>query len=158
MTRRNWRSVNPTSLGQAIKLCVEYAQEKHRRSVDRIADLMGTSPFTVYGWLRDESVPGRKIEAFQHACGCDFITRFHAHSAGCLLIPIPPGRLTEVDDVHRLQATCNAAVTALVGFASGHLDADKVGGDLTKAMEALAWYRENAQRSHQPELELNNHE
>jgi hypothetical protein len=159
MTKRNWRTVNPRTLREAIELCKDYALEKHRRSVERIAELAGEeSQWTVYGWLRDGSIPGKKIHAYQHACGCDFITRWLAHSSGMLLIPMPHGRHVEVDDVHRLQSTLNDAVSALLGFASGQLDDDQVGAQLTAAMEALAWHRENAQRSYQPELELDNHE
>lgn len=159
MSRRNWRTVNPRSLREAIELCKDYALEKHRRSVERIAELAGEeSQWTVYGWLRDGSIPGKKIHAFQHACGCDFITRYLAHSSGLLLVPIPPGRRIDVDDVHRLQSTLNSAVSALLGFATGSMDADQVANEITTAMEALAWHRENAQRSHQPELDLDNHE
>lgn len=159
MSRRNWRTVNPRSLREAIELCKDYALEKHRRNVDRIAELAGEeSQWTVYGWLRDGSIPGKKIHAFQHACGCDFITRWLAHSSGMLLIPSPTGRKVDMDDVHRLQGTLNGAVAALIGFASAQMDADQVGAELTTALEALAWHRENAARSHQPELELDNHE
>lgn len=87
MTRRNWRTVNPRSLREAIELCKDYALEKHR-----------------------------------------------------------------------LQSTLNSAVSALLGFASGSMDADQVSSEINTALEALAWHRENVARSHQPELELNNHE
>ncbi len=159
MSRRNWRTFNPRSLREAMEGCKDYALEKHRRSVERIAELAGEeSHWTVYGWLRDGSIPGKKIQAYQHACGCDFITRWLAHSSGMLLIPIPLGRAPETDDLHRLQATLNSAVAALLGFASGQIDGDKAGDELNAAMEALAWHRENTQRSYQPELELDNHE
>ena len=159
MTRRNWRTVNPRSLREAIELCKDYALEKHRRSVEQIAELAGEeSRWTVYGWLRDGSIPGKKIKTFQHACGCDFITRWLAHSSGMLLITMPHGSPVEVDDVHRLQGTLNSAVSALLGFATGKMDAGQVGSEITSAMEALAWHRENAARSKQPELDLDNHE
>lgn len=159
MSRRNWRTFNPRSLREAMEGCKDYALEKHRRSVERIAELAGEeSHWTVYGWLRDGSIPGKKIQTYQHACGCDFITRWLAHSSGMLLIPIPLGRAPETDDLHRLQATLNSAVAALLGFASGQIDGDKAGDELNAAMEALAWHRENTQRAHQPELELDNHE
>lgn len=159
MSRRNWKTVNPRSLREAIELCKDFALEKHRRSVERIAELAGEeSQWTVYGWLRDGSIPGKKIHAFQHACGCDFITRYLAHSSGLLLIAMPAGRQVDADDVHQLQCTLNSAVAALLGFASGHMDADQVGAEITTALEALAWHRENAARSHQPELDLTNHE
>lgn len=159
MRRRNWRAFNPRSLREAIEGCKDYALEKHGRKVEEIAELAGEdSQWTVYGWLRDGSIPGRKIKTFQHACGCDFITRWLAHSSGLLLIPVPSGRLPAVDDVHRLQGTLNAAVSALLGFASGEMDAEQVGAEINAALEALAWHRENVARCHQPELDLDNHD
>ena len=137
-----------------MQLCLDYAYDKHRRNVQRVAALLGTSPNTIYGWLREGSIPGRKIEAFQHACGCNFITRYLAHSASNLLIPIPAGRASQVRDVHRLQDTLNQSVSALLGFAEGTLDAEGVRTATTAAMEALAWQRENAARHDQPELDL----
>lgn len=155
MSRRNWRTVNPRSLREAMELCKDYAMEKHRRSVETIAELAGEeSHWTVYGWLRDGSIPGKKIQAYQHACGCNYITRWLAHSSGMLLIPMPVGRPAQVDDVLRLQGTLNSAVAALLGFASGEMDAEQVGSEINAALEALAWHRENVARSHQPELEL----
>lgn len=155
MPKRNWRKVNPRTPREAIEDCKDYAYDKHGRKVEEIAELAGEdSQWTVYGWLRDGSIPLKKVHAFQHACGCDFITRWLAHSSGMLLVPIPQGRPSGVDDVHRLQETVNGAVRALVGFATGDMDADQVGGELNSAMEALAWHRENVARSHQPELDL----
>ncbi len=159
MPKRNWRTFNPKTLRDAIEGCKDYALEKHRRSVDQIAELAGEdSQWTVYGWLRDGSIPGRKIKTFQHACGCDFITRWLAHSSGMLLIPVPQGRASGVDDVHRLQEALNGAVRALLGFATGDMDSDQVGGEINSAMEALAWHRENVARSHQPDLDFPRHE
>jgi len=43
---------------------------------------------------------------------------------------------------------------ALINFASGKAKADEVIAAVTTAMEGLAWHRENAARSAQPELEL----
>lgn len=157
MTPRNWRRVQPTSLRHALELSKDHAREMKRRSVERIAELMGEeSHWTVYGWLRDGSIPGKKIPAFQHACGCDFVTRWLAHSEGKLLIDIPPGRQVHAEDMQQLQGTLNSAVGALLGFASGRLDADQVGAEIHAALEALAWHRENAARYRQPELDLSN--
>ncbi|MDZ7655593.1 MAG: hypothetical protein U0997_06580 [Sulfurimicrobium sp.] len=155
MNRRNWKKVNPRSLREAMELCKDHAQAVHHRSVERIAELAGEeSQWTVYGWLRDGSIPGKKIMAFQHACGCDFITRWLSHSAGKLLIDMPHGRQIDAEDVHQLQGVLNAAVGALLGFASGGLDADQVGSELNAAMEALAWHRENVSKTRQPEFEF----
>lgn len=155
MSRRDWKRRNPTSLRHAIELCKDYARDVHNLSVERIADIMDEeSHWTVYGWIRDGSIPSRKILGYQHACHCDFITRWLAHSAGKLLIDIPPGRLLDGDDTHRLQATLNAAVGALLGFAAGRMDADQVGAEINIALEALAWHRENVARHAEPELEF----
>lgn len=153
MTRRNWKKANPRSLREALELSKDHAREVHHRSVERIAELMGEeSHWTVYGWLRDGSIPGKKIPAYQHACGCDFVTRWLAHHAGKLLIDIPSGRRTEAEDVQQLQGTLNAAVGALIGFASGRLDADEVAAEINAALEALAWHRENTLKADEPEL------
>ena len=159
MSRRNWRGFYPRTLREALEGCKDYALQKHNRSVERIAELAGEeSHWTVYGWLRDGSIPGKKIHAYQHACGCDFITRYYAHSSGMLLIPMPTGSKLDSDEVHRLQHTLNAAVGALLSFADGRTDADQASAELTAAMNALAWHRENVARHHQPELELGKHE
>jgi hypothetical protein len=153
MTRKNWKKVNPRSLREAMELAKEFALTRHNRGIERIAELAGEeSHWTVYGWLRDGSIPGKKIPAFQHACGCDFITRWLAHGDGKLLIDIPPGRQVAAEDVQALQGTLNVAVGALLGFASGRLDADEVAGEINAALEALAWHRENITKCDQPEL------
>lgn len=155
MTRRNWKKVNPRSLREALELAKDHAKEAHNRSVERLAELMGEeSHWTVYGWLRDGSIPGKKIPAYQHATGCDFITRWLAHSAGKLLIDIPSGRMPAPEDVQQLQGTLNAAVGALIGFAAGRLDAEAVAEEINSALEALAEHRENVLKTSQPELEF----
>lgn len=155
MTRRNWKTFNPRSLREALEGCKDFALERHNRSVERVAELAGEeSHWTVYGWMRDGSIPGKKIPAFQHACGADFVTRWLAHGDSQLLISIPPGRMPASEDVHQLQGHLNAAVGALLGFASGKLDADQVCAEINAALEALAWHRENIAKARQPELEL----
>lgn len=155
MTRRNWKKANPRSLREALELGKDHAREVHHRSVERIAELMGEeSHWTVYGWLRDGSIPGKKIPAYQHACGCDFITRWLAHAAGKLLIDIPTGKMPAPEDVQQLQGTLNAAVGALIGFAAGRLDAEDVAVEINTALEALAEHRENVLKTTEPELEF----
>lgn len=153
MTRSHWKRAQPTSLRHAIELFKDYAREVHHLSVERIAEIMDEeSHWTVYGWLRDGSIPGRKLLGYQNACRCDFITRWLAHANGQLLIRIPIGRMPGGEDVQRLQTVLNEAVGALLDFAIGRADAEKVGQDINLAMEALAWHRENAHRAAQPEL------
>jgi hypothetical protein len=155
MTRKNWKRANPRSLREALELCKDHAISVHRRSVERIAELAGEeSHWTVYGWLRDGSIPAKKIHAFEHACGCDFITRYLAHSNGQLLINIPAGRAVSGEDIHALQSTLTAFVGTLLGYAQGTVDGDTVVGELFSAMEGLAFWRENVTR--EPELEFGN--
>jgi 2-keto-3-deoxy-L-rhamnonate aldolase RhmA len=40
MPKRSWNKVRTGKLREAMKLCTEYAQQKHNRSVDRVAELM----------------------------------------------------------------------------------------------------------------------
>lgn len=155
MSRRNWKRVQPRSLREAIELCKDYAKESRRLSVERIAELMGEeSHWTVYGWLRDGSIPLRKLPAYEHVCGCDYVSRWIAHSAGKLLIDMPTGRDLSGDDLHALQATLNSAVGSLLKFAQGLAEERDVMGEITLAMEGLAWHRENVARHAQPELEF----
>lgn len=155
MKRRNWNRAQPTSLRQAIEMCKDYALDRHNLSVERIAEIMDEdSQWTVYGWLRDGSIPARKLLGYQHACRCDYVTRWMAHANGQMLITIPPGRVPSGEDVQRLQAVLNEAVGALLNFATGRADADQVGADLNLALEGLAWHRENVIKGNQPELEF----
>ena len=155
MKSRNWKRVEPTSFAGAIELCKDYAAEVHNLSVARIADLMGEhSPHTVYGWLNDGSIPGRKIAAYQHVCQADFITRWLAHGEGKLLVTVPVGRMPHPLDVSLLQEQTNLAAAALIHFAAGKAtEADTIAA-LTKAMESLAWHRVNVAKVNQPELDL----
>ena len=154
MKSRNWNRVEPTSFANAIELDKDWALE-HGTSVARIADLMGEhSPHTIYGWLSDGSIPGKKIAAFQHVCQADYITRWLAHSEGKLLVNVPVGRMPHPLDVSLLQEQTNLAAAALIHFAAGKAtEADTIAA-LTKAMESLAWHRVNVAKTSQPELDL----
>lgn len=41
MSRRDWKRLRAHSLVHALRLCKEFAQERHNLSVERIADRMG---------------------------------------------------------------------------------------------------------------------
>jgi hypothetical protein len=152
---RNWKRVAATSLPHAMELCIEFAREKHNRSVERIADLMGcANKFTLYKWIESGKIPAVSIRPFEHACGCDFVTRYLAHSASKLLLDIPVGRCAGVEDLQRLTGSCNAAVGVLIQFYAGRIDAESAITAVTIAMEDLAWHRINASKVHAPELPL----
>lgn len=155
MANRDWKKARAASLPQAMELCLEHARAVHNRSVDNVADLMGLpNKWRLYKWVENADLPARYLRGFEHACGCDFITRYLAHSAHRLLIDIPRGRRVEATDLHALQQLTNEAVGALIAFAAGHVEAEDVIAATTRAMEGLAWHRANAEKHSQPELEL----
>lgn len=159
MSRRNWKRVQATSLRHALELCKDHAREVKRLSVERIAELMGEdSHWTVYGWLRDGSIPGKKIVAYQHACGCDYITRWLAATEGKLIVEIPSGRNVSESDVIDLHRDFNLAMEHLVGFYAGKASAEDTLAALTQLMQDMAWHQRNVATHGQPELELINHE
>lgn len=154
MSRRNWKVWRPASLQEAVEACVLYAQAHGRLSVDRIADLVGESKWTVYKWMQQGSIPARKIAGFELACGATYITEYLATSARKLVIDLPTGRLPGSADIHAVQDACNAAVGALLAFAKGAVDAPSTIDHLTAAMRLLAHERAQVERHAQPELDL----
>lgn len=138
-----------------MELCIEHAREKHNRSVDRVADLIGVAnKFTLYKWIESGKLPAISIRPFEHACGCDLVTRYLAHSAHKLMIDIPTGARVDAEGVHRLSEACNAAVGELIRFYKDDATADEAVAKITAAMEVLAWHRGNALKFAQPELGL----
>ena len=155
MSRRDWKKLRPRSLPHAMELCLAYAKERHNRSVEQVADLMALpNKWRLYKWVENADMPSRHILGFEHACGIDYMTQYHAHSGHRLLIDIPIGRPVEAADLHKLQEMTNDAVGALIAFAAGTATADDVITATTQAMEGLAWHRANVEKHQQPELEL----
>lgn len=153
--KRNWKKARPTSLLNALELCVEYARDVHNLSVQRIAERMGEKTHhTLYKYLEDRGLPARKLRSFEHACGAKFVTRWLAMSGSLMAIDIPTGRSADGDDVMALQETLNDAVGALLGFYAGKTAADEVLTRITAGMEGLAFHRENVRKFDQPELDL----
>lgn len=154
MTSRNWKHP-PQSLPQAMEACLRHAQEKHRRSVERIAGLMGLpNPWSIYKWVESGRLPAILIGPFELACGADYVTRYLAHAGHRLIIDIPTGRMPAAADLQTVQAASHAALGALIDFAAGRVQPNHVIDAVTEAMEQLAWHRENARKTDQPELEL----
>jgi predicted deacylase len=152
---RNWKEVAATSLPNAIELCIEHGKDRFNLSVDRLAHVIGlANKYTLYKWIESGRVPAISIAAIELACGCDFITRYLAHSAGKLLLDIPTGRKADSEDIQRLQSSCLDAVGALIDFHKGERSADQTREALTEAMEALAWHRENVAKTQAPEFDF----
>lgn len=158
MRRRNWKRVQPRSQQEAIRLCVDFAQEHHNRSVARIGDLMGTSEWAVYKWLANGSMPSEKIRPFEYACDPQgravFVTRYLAMSAQKLVIDIPRGRKASEVEVAELQSAAADAVALLARCYRGDAEADDTVAALTRLLEGAAWHRENITKAGAPELDL----
>lgn len=154
MRKRDWRRWRPASLQEAVEGCLGFAADKHRRSVERVADLVGESRWTLYKWVEGGAIPAKKIAGFEHACGTHYVTAYLAGTAHKLLVDLPTGRIAGPSDINALQAACTAAVGALIDFAARKSSAAHTVESLTAAMTLLAFEREQVERSAQPELPL----
>lgn len=155
MAKTNWKQARPNTLPLAMVLCLRYAREVLNLSVEQIADLMGLpNKWRLYKWVEEANLPANLIRGFEHACGCDFVTQYLAHSSHRLLINIPVGKRVAAADVHAMQEMTTAAIGVLIRFAEGKASAEEVITHTTQAMEGLAWHRANAAKHDQPELEL----
>lgn len=134
---------------------MEYAREKHNRSIDRIADLMGlANKWVLYKWLESGRMPAILIRPFEAACGIDLVTRYIGHSANKMLIEIPTGKKVTATDLNELQASFAGAVSLLVEFYERKNGSDEALSALTGLLEDVAWHRKNVQEHLQPGLEL----
>jgi hypothetical protein len=138
-----------------MELCMEFAREKHNRSVDRIADMMGlANKWVLYKWLESGRMPAILIRPFEVACGIDLVSRYVGHSANKMLIEIPTGRKVTATDLNELQSSFAGAVSLLVEFYERKNGSDEALAALTGLLEDVAWHRKNVQEHLQPGLEL----
>lgn len=154
MTRRRWKARQPGSMQEAIRLCLDYARHKHNRSVERVAELVGTSEWTVYKWMSEGSIPSKRIRPFEFACDATYVTQYIATSARKLVFDIPAGRNVDQDSLLDLQNTLNSTVELLTRFYREEADASEVMEGVTQAMVELAGHRENVRKHQAPELGL----
>lgn len=153
MSRRNWKNTQPHDLRDAMDLCVDYAREKHNRSVDSIADLMGVpSKHTLYKWIADANMPAIRIKSFEHACGIDFVSRWFVISSGKLVIDVPKGRKGTPEDIQVLQAAAHAAIGELMKFYEQKTDVPAVLVAIQNVLENFAWHKGNVEKFQQPEI------
>lgn len=155
MNRRRWKNIQPTSLRHGLELCKDFAKEAQNMSVERIAVEMGvTDQWTVYKWLQTGRMPANMIRPYERACGCDYVTRWIAASAGRLTIVIPTGRNCTAKDMQALQELLTTAAGKLLAFYANNIDADDALAAIQAAMEGLAWHRGNVTQTQNPQLEL----
>ena len=155
MTKRTWKNVYPTSLRQALELCVQYAKEKKNKSVERIAEEMGeANHWTLYKWLESGRIPAIRIRPFEIACGINFVTFYLAHSANYLALDIPTGRKPCHREISELNLFMSQTAQQLYEYTDGKISALDVIESITQLMEDLAHQRGNLEKEKQPELDL----
>lgn len=151
---RNWKRVVPRSTVDALRLCKDYAKDRHNLSVERIADRMGVSADLLYKWLSNGHLHAALIPAYEHICGAHFVSDHLAHSHGKLAVAIPSGRDLADDDLLHMHQSFSGAMSLLAEFYAGKASGDATLAALTQHMEATAWHRANVLAHSQPELEL----
>lgn len=144
----------PKDLRDALRACKEVARERRRLSVERIADLMGVSADCLYKWLSDAKMPAASIPAYEHICGAHFVTEYLAAGCGRIVVTIPAGAPSGVEDLAELQAQIAAAVARLLRCYRNGEDVAGTRAGLTGSIQSLAWHRENVAHLEQPELDL----
>jgi len=152
--KRNWKTVQPTSLIDAMRLAKEYARERHNLSVERIADLIGVTHHDLYKWLANGRMPATLIPVYELACQCHFVSLWLVHSTGKMVIELPTGRDASAGDLNHLQVVVHEAVGQIIKFHNSSSDAPTAMSAIQSGLESLAWHRANIEKHAQPELEL----
>lgn len=159
MSRRSWKRYLPPTLRDALQGCKDHALERHRLSVERIAERMGLEDhWSLYKWISSGRMPMVLVPAFEHACGIDLVTRWLAASHNKLLVPMPTGRQAAPEDMVQLNSDFAAALQLLTDFY--RTDAGRV-PDPHATLEALRCHLEQVAAHHAnvsnyttPELEF----
>jgi hypothetical protein len=152
---RRWKSVRPTSLSEAMELCVEFAAEVHRRPTKVLADLMGVELKTLYRWLADTSMPLNKIRQFETFCGVSFISDYLCMAHGNkVVISIPAGKKAGVEDIAEIQGNFAEAIALLSRFYQNGDALEATVSALTNTLTQLAYQRSNVMKAGAPELDL----
>lgn len=156
MTRRNWKQVRACSMVEALRLCKEYAQAKHNLSVERIADRMGATHDSLYKWLATGRLPSILIPAYEHACGCHFVSEWLAAGTGKVLVDMPTGRKATSEELMAMNTSCAAALELLTSFYANPLQADAEAtlAALRSHLEQVAYHHHNVASYATPELEF----
>lgn len=153
MSKRNSTPV-PSSLRAAFEADKAHALKHRRLNVERLAELLGTTPATLYKWIETDSMPVRALIAWQHITGATHVVRYLASREGAVVVQIPPGRNVTAEDINELQTVLTAVPAALLDLKAGRIDRSACMAALTGGMESIAWHRANVERHEQPELEF----
>lgn len=153
-TRRNWRNVRPNSLVHALRLCTEYALDRHNLSVSRIADRMGVSLECLYKWLGSGRLPAVQLPTFELACGCSYASTWLATSAGKYVIDQPKGSKQHATDMVEFNSSFANALQLLNDFHAGKTSAEATLQALQAHVEKAVWHHANVAAHRNPELEF----
>jgi hypothetical protein len=154
MRKRGWKSVRPTSLSEAVELCIEFAAE-HRRPVKVLADLMGVDTKTLYRWIADTSMPLNRMRQFENFCGIALISEYLVVAQGDkVVVAIPAGRKADVTELAEVQAGFAEAMLLLARFYQNGESVDPTVESLTRTLTQLAYQRSNVMKAGAPELDL----
>ena len=156
MSRRNWKQLRANSLVHALRLCKEFAQERHNLSVERIADRMGVTHDSLYKWLGTGRMPANLVLTYEMVCGCHFVTDWYAGAAGRLVVPMPTGRTVAEPELLAVNSSCAAALALLTKFYADptSTDTDATLDALRVHLEQVAFHHHNVARYAAPQLEL----
>ncbi len=157
MTRRNWKTYQPASLRDAMVACKDYALERRNLSVDRIATRMGLADhWALYKWIANGRMPAVVVHPFEHACGCDFVTRWLAAAGNKLLVDMPRGKAPQQGDLVALNTGCANALQLLTDFyaSNGKADPAETLEALRAHLEEVAYHHRNVASYATPELEF----
>ncbi len=152
---RNWKRLIPRSTVEAMRMCKDYAKERHNLSVERIADKMGISADLLYKWLSNGQMHLSLVQSYEAICGIHFVSDHLSYARGLLLVPAPSGRDLFDDDLLQMHQSFSTAMVLLSDFYAGKADLLATQAALTAHMEQTAWHRTNVAQHAQPELELN---
>lgn len=151
---KNWNRVLPRNTLEAMRLCKDFAKDKHNLSVERIADRMNVTADNLYSWLGNGKMHLGLVQMYEHICGCTFVSDHLAHSQGKLVVKVPNGRTMQDTDLLQMHKSFSQAMSLLANFYDGKADADETLNAITQHMQIAAWHRENIQKHNQPELEF----
>lgn len=155
MRKRNWKSVHPTCLDEAIELCTEHAAEKLRRPAKVMADLMGVELKTYYRWLAESSMPLNKVRQFETFAGASFVSEYLCLAQGNkVVIQIPAGKKAAVAELAEVQGSFAEAMALLVRFYEKGGELEETVSALSRTLSQLAYQRENVLKTGEPELGL----
>ncbi|QPF74215.1 hypothetical protein G8A07_15680 [Roseateles sp. DAIF2] len=157
MSRRNWKTYQPTSLRDALQACKDYALQRHNLSVELIAQRMGQEDhWSLYKWLASGRMPLVLVHAYEHACGCCFVTRWMAAASGKLLVDMPRGKAPKPGDVVAINSGCARALQLLTDFYASNGQADPAATleALRTHLEEVAYHHKNVATFVTPELEF----